>query len=425
MLISTSAPEDNLRRLLVARGFFLVAACTALGYAYWQLQLPLAYASAGWIIAGLTLISLVSILQIHLSRALSEAIFFSQLLIDVFGLTGLLFFTGGADNPFVSYYLVPLCLAAATLRRRYIWTLMLVSLCLYTTLFFWRVPLPDLAPQAHAHHSSDSGFSQHTVGMWITFLISALIIGYFVSTMAQALRRQDADLAQLREGMLRDEQLVAVATLAAGTAHELATPLTTMKALLGEMQADYDSPVALQDDIATLQQQINVCSKTLQQLNTKAQTTANDSGNCEKLQTTFQELIDDWLLLRPEVDAEISFDQQAPNISAQLHPTIKQSIANLLNNAADAQPTGIEVDISWDPSQITLSVVDKGPGFDTSVAQKIGQDFVSTKGQGRGIGLYLTNATVKRYGGELTIDSSPGEGTSVKLFLPIQGGYLE
>ncbi|WP_277343853.1 histidine kinase dimerization/phospho-acceptor domain-containing protein, partial [Pseudomonas viridiflava] len=94
---------------------------------------------------------------------------------------------------------------------------------------------------------------------------AAGVITFFAAKMAEELRRQDQLRAERREEGLRDQQLLAVATQAAGAAHELGTPLATMSVLLKEMRQDHSDP-ALQDDLSVLQEQVKQCKQTLQQL---------------------------------------------------------------------------------------------------------------------------------------------------------------
>ncbi len=434
--LSTSAPEANLRRLLIIRGLFLLMVCATLAYSFWQLHMPLAYRSILWVISGMTLISVATLLQLHLSHRASQLSFFGQLLIDIAGVSLLLFFTGGANNPFVSYYLVPLCVAAATLPRRLVWPLVLIALALYTTLIFYNVPLPDLAPPSHHNHAAGAGnsFSLHSLGMWINFLVSALLISYFVLAMAASLRQQDEDLARLREDRLRDDQLMSLATLAAGTAHELGSPLTTIKTLVKEMQADYCDPkpagstpgdltlrddLALKDDLALLQTQIAHCTDTLRQLNRQAGELKDGILPQQSVRQYCSKVINDWLLLRPEVEATLNIDAQAPEVDAFWPPLVAQSISNLLNNAADANPVGLDIQVSWNPLQLTLQIHDQGPGIDPALATDLGKAFVSHKGEGRGLGLFLSRAAIERYQGNVSLENHPGGGALTTLCLPL------
>ena len=420
--LTISAPEDNLRRLLMVRGLFLLTVCAALMFCYWQLALPLSYHSMLWIISGLTLINIITLWQLRYAPKASELNFFGQLLVDIVGVSSLLFFVGGADNPFVSYYLVPLCIAAATLSWRYTWPLVTISLGLYTLLFFYRIPLPDITP----HHQHDgtivttfTNISLHTIGMWINFLVSALLISYFVVKMADTLRRQDAALGALREDRLRDEQLMAVATLAAGTAHELGTPLTTIKTLLSEMKADYSQPNQLQDDLSMLQNQVAHCSNTLKQLTQTAGQLKDGIFPLDSVENHFQKIVNDWMLLRPEISAHFVVDNTCPEIEISLHPTIIQSITNLLNNAADANPVDIELFLSWNYQKLELQIQDCGTGMDEALLKELGKTIISAKGDGRGLGLLLTQAAVTRHGGSLSFGNRPQGGTEVRLTLPI------
>lgn len=468
--LSLSAPEQNLRRLLMVRGLFLLFLCATLTFSYWALQLTLPYQPLLWIISAMTLINLATHLQLRLYPNTSQSIFFSQLLIDILGITLLLFFSGGADNPFVSYYLVPLCIAAATLPKRFAWPLALMALASYTSLFFWNIALPDVAPAIaidhgamghgalgvgvvdletehleaavaslntgqHSGHNM-SGISAHTAGMWFNFLISATLITYFVVEMAASLRQQDRELARYREDDLRDEQLLAIATLAAGTAHELGSPLTTIKTLLGEMRADYQDTnlPALDADLDLLQSQVLHCADTLRNLNERAAQLKDGALPAVGVHEYLEKVIDDWQLLRPEVEALISFGlppvaeptpATLPEVKSNFHPTIALAITNLLNNAADANPKDIHIHLHWSEHELLFAIKDRGPGISDEIKKQMGQAFNSHKGRGRGLGLFLTHATLNRYGGEITLNNRQSGGTITQLQLPLPAASVQ
>lgn len=407
----------------MVRCLFLFIVCFALAVSYWQLNMMLAYRPMLWVISGLTLINVVTLLQLRLHPHTADATFIGQLLIDIVGITLLLYFSGGADNPFVSYYLVPLCIAAATLNWRAAWPLMLFSLACYTLLFFYRVPLPDIAPHAthagHSAHMPGSGFSAHTIGMWFNFLVSAGLITFFVVRMAESLRQQNETLTQLREDRLRDEQLLAVATLAAGTSHELSTPLTTIKALLHEMLDEQSEDSALKPDLLLLQSQVNQCTDALDHLRTQASHWNQDTQSPQAVEFYCQQLIDNWLLMRPQATANVTFDSDSPNLSNSFHPSESQAILNVLNNAADANPDNINIDIYWNDQALHVNVHDNGPGIDPQLAKNLGTAFVSEKGEGRGLGLFLTHAALKRRGGKLQLSNHPDGGTMAYLTLSL------
>lgn len=431
--LSLSAPTQNLQRLVIIRSLLILGLCGTFATAYWGMQLMLPYQTLLLLLAGLTAINAVTWLRIHKPWPVTEWEFLSQLVVDIASIWLLLYFAGGASNPFVSYFLVPLSIAAATLP----WTLTaitaLLALGAYTLLLYYHVPLPDLAPpDSHQHHSAQSGFNLHILGMWFNFLVSAALITYFVSQMAAAIREQQRQLAEHREDELRDEQLMAVATLAAGTAHELGTPLSTMKVLLKEMQDDYgqgteiDTPANsatvtnLQSDLALLQQQLSHCTETLKQLVHKAEQTKDGAIEAIDIRQFCEALLERWQIMRPEVKPAIHFAAECPELQVRLHPTVNQSIINLLNNAGDANPNDIEIDIRWSREWLSWDIKDRGPGIPMEMADQLGKTFITTKGKGLGLGLFLTHATLARYGGTVKLYNREEGGTLTELRLNLK-----
>ncbi len=179
------------------------------------------------------------------------------------GLTAIFFFTGGASNPFVWFYLLPLMIAATILPRGHTWTMAAVTVLCYSALFLIDMP----ASGEHAHHQAE-GFQMHVFGMWLGFVMSAGFVAVIIVGMAYSLRERDHKLAEAREQALKNERLVALGTLAAGTAHELGTPLGTMAILTAELQQDYagEDNSGLQRKLAILQRQIERCKEALSSL---------------------------------------------------------------------------------------------------------------------------------------------------------------
>src|SRR5690606_14130236 len=144
------------------------------------------------------------------------------------------------------------------------------SLLAYSLLLFFYQPLPDLTPPGlHLEHE-EPGLSLHILGMWFNFLVSAAIITWFVVRMADELRSREEMLSRYREDSLRNELVLAVATQAAGTAHELGTPLGTAAILLKEMEEEYAGQPELLRDIRLLRKQVSLCRGTLKELVSKA-----------------------------------------------------------------------------------------------------------------------------------------------------------
>lgn len=143
-----------------------------------------------------------------------------QLCVDLAALAILLYLSGGAANPLIYFLLVPVAVAALSLPGILTAAVALLAIALYSLLMWQFLPLP-VADAARATRL-------HLAGMWLTFVVSAVMIAWFVARMTASIHERDSRLAAAREQALRDERMVALGALAAGAAHELGTPLATM-----------------------------------------------------------------------------------------------------------------------------------------------------------------------------------------------------
>ncbi len=417
--LTISAARQNLRQLSIIRNIALGGQLFALLF-FSQIQdigLPVTTLSIVLALYGLVIVT--TWWRSFQSPAITELEFFSHLLIDILFFTALLYFSGGASNPFVSYYLVPISIAATTLPLRYTWSIALLSLGAYSWLLVNYLPIPALSPALEQGDHHDSSNNLHILGMWCNFVVSALLITYFVTRMASTLKEQEIKLAQQREDQLRDEQVIGIGTLAAGTAHELGTPLNTMKILVDEMRDEIqDEKSDFDEDLSILQQQIEQCRTTLKQLVVTAEA-STDGLEIKPIREYFGKLLERWQVMRPKIQANIHYSDNLPEGNTCFHSTIAQSLTNLLNNAADASPERIEVALSWDTKIVELSIRDYGEGITPKQRETLGKPFNSEKPDGMGLGLFLTQASINRYGGEVTIRPASGRGTLTQVLLPL------
>jgi len=342
----------------------------------------------------------------------------------------MLYLAGGATNPFVSYYLVPIAVAAATLSIRSTAFLTVACLLAYSGLMIYFQPLQILSPH-HLHaghvmlHSDPHGIPMtaadqpnwHLMGMWLNFGLSALLITWFVTRMAAELKRQQAELASIREQQLRDDQLLGIATLAAGTVHELATPLSTMAILTEDLKASTQNDHNLTGDMVLLAEQVERCKQIVQNLSRSA--AQQQSGKIQHipLQDYFRDVLTHWQLLQPAVPVTLHNPFQPGSIRADA--TLEQALMNLLNNAAEASPQGIEINITYHASsQVHFCVRDFGAGLKLT-SDQLGKPFASTRGEGRGLGLFLSRAAIERLGGQMHLEAHPEGGTIATVMLVV------
>ena len=430
-ILSSLPGHDQLRRYVALRNIAIIAQLITLAVVWKILELELDWQPMLLTIATLASINLFSWLRMggtegsghpaaSLLRGLrlrninivSNSELFAQLSVDVIALTILLYYSGGSTNPFVSLYLLPLVIAAATLPGRYTWGMAALTAACYSLLMAYYIPLP------HIHQHGDDAFNIHVMGMWLGFVISAVVVAYFVVQMAQAVRSRDEMLVRVREEILRNERIVALGTQAAGAAHEMGTPLSTMAVVIGELQHDLaDTQPALRDSLAILDEQVRGCKRILDKILANAQDgSATLPRSVEELMA---EVLDEWQLLRPTAQYHYhsSGVQPAPLLNADV--TLRAALMNLLNNAADASPQTLEIRADWDTASFTLEIRDQGTGLSEEAAFKAGSAFFTTKSEGRGLGLLLANATIERMGGTVRLLNREGGGATTVLTLPI------
>ena len=407
----SSSAAINLRRLLLVRALTLAVLLLALAFAALQLNMLLPVVPILLVLAVVMALSLATLWRLRLAWPVGDAELFMQLLVDVAALTVLLYLTGGPTNPFVTLYLLPLAIAAASLPAGYVWSMAVITTLCYSGLLVWHEPLPQAE---HAHHSSD--FGVHVLGMWIGFVLSAGLIAGFAVRMNTTLRERERALAQLREQALRQERVLALGTLATGAAHELGTPLSTMAVLVKDIEPGEGISA---EKLGILRAQLARCKEILTSLSSAAGQARAEAGQGQALDRLLEELVGRWQALRPGVQAEMHLDgpQPAPQIIAE--QTLLQAITNILNNAADASPHSIEIAARWDSNLLTLDIADRGPGLAPELAGHAGQPFHTTKSDGLGLGLFLAYTTLNRLGGEVRLLARDGGGVLCRLSLPL------
>lgn len=409
-----SASRQNLWRLTLVRILVLAAQAGSVGFAYLTHLLPLPWLQLVITLLFSAVLCAVTAARLRLLLPVTEFEYAVQLGCDLLIHSVLLYYSGGSTNPFVSYYLVPLTIAAVTLPWIYSLALSGLALVSYTFLLLRFYPLDtyplDIYPVAREN--------MQIYGMWMSIALAAGVITFFAARMAEELRRQEQWRAQRREEGLRDQQLLAVATEAAGAAHELGTPLATMSVLLKEMRQDHKD-AALQEDLALLQDQVKLCKQTLQQLVRAAEANRRLDVSARPVTSWLDEATHRWHLMRPETTyrAQVLGQGTPPLIAPP--PDLTQALLNLLNNAADACPDNLQVTLEWDPENIFIRIRDHGPGVPLAIAEQIGKPFFTTKGKGFGLGLFLSKASVTRAGGSVKLYRHEQGGTLTELCLPL------
>ncbi len=438
---------NPLMRLLALRRLEVLTQALVLLLAVAWLRMPLAVLPMASVIGGLALVNLLTRWWLLRHAVIGEDGLFLQLAIDAVGLTLLLYFAGGSSNPFVSLLLLPPTLAAALLPTRYVRAMALLVLFAYSVLLFWNLPLPapqrDMRaidallghiPDGSADHTlHGSSFALHVLGMWLNFVISLAVVAFLLTRLASALKERENELAAAREAAMHNEQILALGTLAAGAAHQLGTPLATMAVVLGELAQTHADEEELLSDLQLLRGQVDRCKQTLSQILASAGQARSETIRSLPIDDYLQQMLDDWQLIRPRVAVNLRLLGTSPVPSLVVERTLAQALLNLLDNAADAhgeQDEALNLDVDWQTDHCRIEILDRGPGLQPAVSARLGEAFFTTKPAGTsvlptaiggvGIGLFLSNATIQRFGGQVELFNRAGGGACTRITLPLK-----
>jgi two-component system, sensor histidine kinase RegB len=387
-------------------------------------------AAEAWGSVGLPLVTLGGLVILEIAGNVALGIWARQvkvtdasvaavMFIDIGALTVVLDLTGGAANPFSTLYLVIVALAAVLLPLRWCWALMGASLLGFATLF---VDDALEGPTHHIHSDLDhaSMMDAHLRGMWIAFALAAVFVVFFVQRVSTALASREKELQWARTLAARREKLASLATLAAGAAHELSTPLSTIAVVAKEMQKLLGSkvPQEVSEDLQLVRDQVGRCREILDRMAAGAGENAGEP----LARFTVRSWIDSALEGFPARD-RVTVD--APGADALImgpQRALADTLRGLLKNAVQASPAGAQVALRATAAgdRVRATVVDQGKGMTPDVLARVGEPFFTTKvpGEGMGLGLFLTRALAEQLGGAFQIVSRAGAGTEAWLELP-------
>lgn len=344
------------------------------------------------------------------------------LLFDAILLSAVLYFSGGASNPLSVLFLVQIALTALMFRPAWAWLLTALSIAAFGLLFF-APPIVD----EHAHHmhhaatQATSVFNLHLRGMWLGFALSAVLVTSFVTSVSASLRTRERQLADARDRALRAERVASMAGLAAGTAHELGTPLSSILLAASEIERGLTQGVdteRLKADATLIKEQAVRCRSIL---NVMIADSGDTPGQAPE-QASAKAIADDAIAALPpqEIPRVTLHAEHAPLVNLPRR-IVAQAIVNLLRNAFDASPKDASVVLSVESAnndRVRFTVKDQGSGMATELLERAQEPFVTTKeGRGLGLGLFVVTVVAERLGGDCKLLSTPGKGTTAVLEL--------
>lgn len=408
----------HLRRLFRLRNLAIAGQFTAIILAQYTLDIALPLLEIGYVILLITLFNIFVWIRLRQTKMVTENEIFIHLAIDVLALASLLYFTGGATNPFVMLFLFPLTITVTILPVRYAWFLAALTVICYSLLMFNYMPLP-MGHNMHEHGTS-SEYNLHLIGMWIAFILNAGLITYFVYGMGNTLRRQQKQLGIAREQSIRDEQLVILGTLAASTAHELGTPLGTMSLLVDELEQELaGKSQSVTSDLANLKKQIVRCKSSLSDLAASVGASSDLFSNKQQAVCEyFEQLVAEIRETHPT--ATLSLECNATySDSIYTDRTLSLSLINIIENAIEVSPDSVDIKANLIQDAVEVIIIDNGPGLTKEAQKSIGHQPYSDKELGLGLGLYLAHAAIRRRQGKITQVNKETQGSITTIILPL------
>lgn len=396
---------------------------TVLGF-YFGLGFPLPLAPS------LVLIALSVCLNLYLMFAFAARVRLAPdhaamlLGYDIVQLVGLLYLTGGLENPFAVLLLVPVMVSATSLPIRL--TLLLAALVVLSAsvLIAAHLPLPWFPGEA-----LDLPLL-YVAGVYAALVCCLAFMGIHAWRIAEEARQMSDALAATEVVLAREKELSALDGLAAAAAHELGTPLGTITIVAKELlrASKPDDPAA--EDIKLLKAQADRCRDILAKLASLGK--APDAHFARMpLSAMIEEVVAPHREFGVDIRVVLAGDKENDREPVgQRNPAVLHGLGNLVENAVDFGNSEVVVTAEWTPDEVRIIIADDGPGFAPDVIGKLGEPYVTTRGISRqksegsefglGLGFFIAKTLLERSSAtvELANRSPPESGATVTVTWP-------
>lgn len=408
-LLSSSTRSDwvRLRTLIVLRWMAIggqLAAITAADQIYGIiLPLGLCYMAVG----ASVIANLVSGFVYPENKRLSEAEAMLTLLFDLSQLSFLLYLTGGLTNPFALLILAPVTISASALELRTTLVLGALAILFTTVITLVSVPL----------RMADGGPLRVPVvfefGFWLAIVIGIVFLGLYSRRIATEMRSMSDALLATQMALAREQKLTDLGGVVAAAAHELGTPLATIKLVSAEMMEELADNPALLEDAKLIRDQADRCRDILRGMGRAGKDDLHLRN--APLESVLREAAEPHMGRGKAIVFTIypgpGGDPKQPLILRR--PEVIHGLRNLIQNAVDFAAGRVWVDGEWTDRLVTVRIVDDGAGYPAQVIGRIGDPFVRSRStaqdgmtrreyEGMGLGLFIAKTLLERTGAELS-----------------------
>ncbi len=367
------------------------------------------------VLSALAVLNLAGVIRLQRAEDISNRELLVALMLDVAALTAQLYLSGGAANPFTILYLLQVMLGAILLDVTSTWMLLALSCVSFAMLAAFNRPL---APPAR-----DFGdpFNLYVAGIFIGFLLNAVLLVVFVIRIGRNLRERDAHVAALRQHAVEEDHIVRMGLLASGAAHELGTPLASLSVILSDwrrMPSMRLNP-ELAEDLTEMESSLQRCKSIVTGILVSAGEVRGEGSSATTVDTFLTELVVEWRTMRAV--STLSFRNEfGGDVAIALDAALRQAMFNVLDNAFEVSPDWVELTAERAGDALVIRISDKGSGFPPDMLACFGKPYQSSKGRpGGGLGLFLVVNVVRKLGGQISAENRQEGGAEVMLTLPL------
>lgn len=409
----------SLRMLLLIRWVAVLGQAATLLVVHFGLGYALPIVAAMAVVAASALLNVVGMVYRGTTARLGEVEAASYLAYDIVQLGVLLFLTGGLANPFVILAIAPVTVAATVLSRLSVIGLSALTVTAISLLAIYHLPLPWQGdpPEFPA---------LEILGVWFALIFAALFIAGYIWSVAEEARRMRDAFAATQLALAREQRVSAVGALAAAAAHELGSPLATIAVVAKELARDLPPSSPHAEDAALLLSQSERCRTILADLSRQR---GSESGGAPYAHLPISALVE--AAGEPYRAAHVRViyatgaggagpGGEEPQVARS--PEIMHGLGNLIQNAVTFAQREVIVTTDWTDREITVEVVDDGPGFSANVLARIGEPYISGRGGGEaqhmGLGIFIAQSLLERTGARLGFGNLAEGGAQVMVEWP-------
>ncbi len=409
--ISQNTNRNNLLQLLWLRLIAIFGQVATILFCHYFLHIALPLFLMFLVLLILTIMNCISYYRYKLQKNISDKSLFIELLFDVAALSAQLYFSGGVSNPFISLLLLQVIIGSILLQTIYACLIALMTILCYVWLSFNYQEL-----HAFHHHESGDFFNLHLHGMLISYVFAAILLLIFVTRIIKNLNDGNGKINLLKQQSIEKEQVIRMGLLATGAAHELGTPLSTIAVILSDWKK-MNLEKSLIEDVEVIESELTRCKKILSEILSSSGKVRAEEAKIAPIKKIFDELIKEWSNSRKPQNLIYNFSGEIEK-EIILDNILSQSFFNIFDNALEASPNFILIDVKVVENEIIIGIEDRGKGFDLQILNSIGKPNLTTKNSS-GLGLFLALNTFDRIGGKLEIKNL-ANGAKVIVTIPLK-----